>query len=130
MSYNGAFSTSPATAASTTELSVLAVQSAPYFPTGNYQGVAVSGFLNFTTGGTAASMVMAIRNGSGTAGTVIGNPMTVTTAAATNYSLPISVIDTTNPPAAQYNVTLKGGTSANGNHVVNAAWIWVDPLYL
>ena len=130
MAYSVAYSTTPTTATSTTEKSILALPAVQYAPTGNYQGVLVGGMLNFTVGGTGATMVVTIRNGSGTSGTAIGQPMTVNTTAAQTFTVPISVVDTTNPPASQYNITLTGGASANGSHVANQAFIWVDPVVL
>lgn len=99
-----------------------------YYPTGNYQGMAIGGVINITNN-TSTTMVLQVKAGSGTAGTTIGNPMTVTTVNTNTYTLPFYAVDTTNPPSSQYNLTVQC-VSGTGTATTNFATIYTDIVNL
>lgn len=111
-----------------TETTTIATPAVAYYPTGSFQGVAIGGCVNVTNN-TSTTMVLRVRNGSSTAGTLIGSAQTVTTVSVATLNLPFYVVDTTNPPATQYNLTLTP-TSGTGTAVTNSASIYTDIVNL
>lgn len=108
MTYSFASSTAATSVVGTTETSLLASPPISLSPTGGYQGVSITGMISITNS-TALTAVVRVRNGSGTAGTTIGVPYTVTTVSGNLYNIPFAAFDSTNPPASQYNVTWVAG---------------------
>jgi len=80
-------------------------------------GVLVSGFVSVTTGTTGTSaVVVKIRAGSGTGGTVL-QTITSTATTSSSYNIPISYFDQSGAfPIGQYTVTVtQTGATANGS---------------
>lgn len=79
------------------------------------QGVLVSGVVNLTTGTGTTAIVVTVRAGTHLTGAIIGNQLTVTVTAGSNYSIPFEVIDPTLTGSVSYTVTIaQTGASANG----------------
>lgn len=125
MTYSFSSSTAATNAVGATEQSLLSTPAVNFYPTGGYQGVLVSGFISITNS-TAVTAVVRVRNGSGTAGTTIGVPYTVTTVSGNLYNIPFAAFDSTNPPASQYNVTWTG--AGTGTAITNFVTIGVDAV--
>ena len=99
-----------------------------YYPTGNYQGMAIGGFVNVTNN-TSTSFVLVVKSGAATTGTTIQQPMTVTTVSGNTFQVPFYVVDTSNPPSSQYNVTTQC-VSGTGTATTNSASIYTDIVNL
>ena len=91
---------------------------------GAYGGVLVRGGVNFTGGSAATTVVWKVKQGSGTAGTLVASG-TVTAVALALSQIPISVLDTSSVPSTQYSITVTqpAGTS---NGTINYATIETD----
>lgn len=113
---------------SAASVATIASPSVSYYPTGNYQGMAIGGYVNMTNN-TSTSFVLVVKTGSATTGTTIQAPMTVTTVAGNNFQVPFYVVDTSNPPSAQYNVTVQCA-SGTGTATTNSASIYTDIVNL
>lgn len=106
---------SPVTLPTSTETIVVSTGSVSLGEGSTGQGVLVSGVINLTTGTSTTGIVITIRAGTHLTGTIIGNQLTITAAAATNYSIPFEVIDPTLTGSVSYSVTVtQTGASANG----------------
>jgi hypothetical protein len=55
-----------------TETTTIVTPAVSYYPTGSFQGMAIGGCVNVTNN-TSTTMVLRVRNGSSTAGTLIGS---------------------------------------------------------
>lgn len=88
--------------------------------------MAITGYVNVLNN-TSTTMVLRVRNGAGTAGTVIQAPMTVTTTNTNTFQLPFSALDTTNPPATQYNLSI-ACTGGTGTATTNSVYLQADPI--
>jgi len=127
----GSYTNTPVTISGTAEtVAVTSPAATPYGASatlmgGPYMGLSVRGNINATLGTAATSVVWRVRDGSGTAGTVVGSPGTVTTVAVTTVDVPFYVIDTGGLPQTQYSVTLFCG-AATSNGVINSAQIETD----
>jgi hypothetical protein len=118
--------TAPATSVETAILTTAAL--AEGIPTGlggpgNITGpvpVRISGVINLLAGTATTAVVIRIRQGSGTGGTVVGAAQTITLAAAASASIPFSVEDTTGylEAGGQYTLTAQQ-TSGTGNGTTN-----------
>lgn len=102
---------------------IVAVSSVPISSPGPGALVNISGVVNITTNGTAAtSVTVKVRRGTGITGTQIGTSVTVTSAASTSYCIPFEVQDAPGEvDSVQYSVTtIEVGGGANAGSIVYA----------
>jgi len=109
-------------------VATIATPAVAYFPTGNYQGMAIGGAINITNN-TSTTMVLKVLTGSSTSGSTVGSPLTVTTVSGNTYQLPFYVVDTSNPPSSQYNLSVNC-VSGTGTATTNSASIYTDIVNL
>lgn len=83
------------------------------------QGISFDGNINITSGTGTTALVMRVRSGTTTAGTLIGVAQTQSTTAGQTVNVPIAELDPTLIQAnAQYVVTIQQ-TAASANGTVN-----------
>lgn len=86
----------------------------------------VRGYINISTGAGTSAVVIKVKQGSATTGTLVGTADTVAVSASTAYSIPFCQVvpagGTISYPGNQYCVTVTQ-TGATGNGTVNDAAI-------
>lgn len=114
----------------TTAETVIAVTSINQTNNPGGQGVLVRGSVNVTAGAGTTAVVVRVRTGSTTAGTLIGVAETDTLAAANSESLPFDFLDSSANALngnVQYCVTVQQ-TGATGNGTANYGLIQMMPV--
>lgn len=125
MAYAMTNSVSTAGVVAGTETTVSVLPAVPYYPTGNYQGMAITGAVNILNN-TSTTTVLKVKTGATTAGTLVG-ALTVATTSVGLLQLPFAVLDTTNPPSSQYNLTVTC-SSGTGTATTNSVYLQMDPV--
>lgn len=93
------------------------------------QGVCINGVVNVTAGTGTTAVTIRVRAGSGITGTVIGNAVVHTLAAAAVANIPFETLDNSAGAlvgTVTYSVTVQQ-TGASGNGTVNQATIMLEP---
>lgn len=117
--FPGALPAGGTTLTSGSELAYM--QSQPSSPPPAPQGRTIRGYINATGGATGGGWSIKCRQGTGVAGTQVGNTQTVTFPATTTISIPYSFTDTsaTQPANGIYTITVtaagSNGTANDGN---------------
>lgn len=126
MPYAANLNATPVTATTTAETPCATTPTITVPSGGIYQGMVVRGNLNVNAG-TATSVAIRARQGSGTAGTLVGSPLTVACIASVANDVSFQTLDTSAAGASTYTITLTVPVTSV-NATVNTSFIEIDPV--
>lgn len=93
------------------------------------EGTLIFGSINITPGASTTAVVVRVRVGNTTGGTIVGAAQTITVTASVPTTIPVFILDPTNttPENTQYAITVQQ-TGATGNGTVNAVAALVEDV--